>query len=220
MFRRGSGRAARTEDLAKAWRPPRFREDLYSGGHGHACGRGPSSVAGEQRRSVDSNVSRTGIADHPRGTQEDRAHMQRREQPERSGSHRSRSVRPREGMRMSLKGAKVEKFRQRLLAKRKELLSGVHGSNVKSLESTSDEIQDIADQASNAYTKEFLLSIGDTERRMLKQVDEALHKIRQDTYGLCEACGELISERRLEALPFARLCIACQEEEERAKAEK
>jgi DnaK suppressor protein len=123
-------------------------------------------------------------------------------------------------MSMSLKGAKVEKFRQRLLAKRKELLSGVRGSNVKNLESTGDEIQDIADQASNAYTKEFLLSIGDAERRMLKQVDEALHKIRQETFGLCEACGEMISERRLEALPFARLCIACQEEEERAKAER
>ncbi len=121
---------------------------------------------------------------------------------------------------MPIKGAKVEKFRQRLLAKRRELLSGVRGSAVKSLESTSEEIQDIADQASSAYTKEFLLSIGDTERRLLKQVDEALHKIRQDTYGLCEVCGEMISERRLEALPFARLCISCQEEEERAKAEK
>jgi len=119
---------------------------------------------------------------------------------------------------MSLKGAKIEKFRQRLLAKRKELLSGVHGLNVKNLESSSDEIQDIADQASSAYTKEFLLSIGDTERRMLRQVDQALNKIREDTYGLCEACGETISEKRLEALPFARLCIACQEEEERAKA--
>jgi DnaK suppressor protein len=121
---------------------------------------------------------------------------------------------------MSLKGAKVEKFRQRLLAKRRELLNGVRGSNVKSLESTGEEIQDIADQASSAYTKEFLLSIGDTERRMLQQVDEALYKIRQAQYGLCEGCSEMISERRLEALPFARLCIACQEEEERAKAER
>jgi DnaK suppressor protein len=122
-------------------------------------------------------------------------------------------------MSMPLKGAKVEKFRQRLLVKRRELINGVRGANVKSLESTSDEIQDIADQASSAYTKEFLLSIGDAERRTLKQVDEALYKIRQETYGLCEACGEMISERRLEALPFARLCIACQEEEERAKVE-
>jgi DnaK suppressor protein len=121
---------------------------------------------------------------------------------------------------MSLKGAKIEKFRQRLLAKRKELLNGVRGSNVKSLESTGEEIQDIADQASSAYTKEFLLSIGDTERRLLKQVDEALYKIRQEKFGQCEGCGEMIGERRLEALPFARLCIACQEEEERAKAER
>ncbi len=130
----------------------------------------------------------------------------------------ARRVRPREGTRMSLKGPKLEKFKQRLLAKRKELITEVRGSNVGSLEISTDGIQDIADQASSAYTKEFLLSIGDAERRMLKQVDEALHKIRQDTYGLCESCGELISERRLEALPFAKLCITCQEEEERAKA--
>ena len=54
---------------------------------------------------------------------------------------------------------------------------------------------------------------------MLRQVDEALDKIRQDTYGLCESCGEMINERRLEALPFAKLCISCQEKEEQAKAE-
>ncbi|HSB72559.1 MAG TPA: TraR/DksA family transcriptional regulator [Candidatus Methylomirabilis sp.] len=119
---------------------------------------------------------------------------------------------------MSLKGPKLEKFKQRLIAKRKELLSGVRGSNVGSIETSTDGIQDIADQATSAYTKEFLLSIGDAERRMLKQVDEALNKIQQETYGLCESCGELINERRLEALPFARLCITCQEEEERAKA--
>lgn len=121
---------------------------------------------------------------------------------------------------MSLKGQKLEKFKQRLVAKRKELVSEVRGSNVGSLETNADGIQDIADQASSAYTKEFLLSIGDAERRMLRQVDEALDKIRQDTYGLCESCGEMINERRLEALPFARLCIKCQEkeEEERIKA--
>lgn len=119
---------------------------------------------------------------------------------------------------MSLKGPKLEKFKQRLLTKRKELLSGVRGSNVGSIETNTDGIQDIADQATSAYTKEFLLSVGDAERRMLKQVDDALERIRQETYGLCEVCGETISERRLEALPFAKLCITCQEEEERAKA--
>jgi DnaK suppressor protein len=136
----------------------------------------------------------------------------------REGVPCARMTRPREGASMSLKGPKLEKFKQRLLAKRRELISEVRGSNVGSLEANSDRIQDIADQASSAYTKEFLLSIGDAERRMLRQVDEALNKIRQETYGLCESCGEMINERRLEALPFARLCITCQEEEERAKA--
>jgi DnaK suppressor protein len=120
---------------------------------------------------------------------------------------------------MSVKGARAERFKQRLLAKRRELMSGVRGSSLKGLDMASDGIQDIADQASSAYTKEFLLSIGDAERRLLQQIDEALDKIRQDTYGLCEVCGETIGERRLEAVPFAKLCIGCQEEEEqRAKA--
>ncbi len=119
---------------------------------------------------------------------------------------------------MSLKGTKLEKFRQRLLVKRKELIGGVRGSNVDSIETNTDGIQDLADQASSAYTKEFLLSIGDAERRILKQVDEALKKIKEETYGLCESCGEMISERRLEALPFAKLCISCQEQEEETRA--
>ena len=76
-------------------------------------------------------------------------------------------------------------------------------------------ILDLADQAANAYTKELRLSVGDAERRLLRLVDAALEKIRLKTYGTCEKCGERIAEKRLEALPFARYCIACQEEEER-----
>jgi DnaK suppressor protein len=83
-----------------------------------------------------------------------------------------------------------------------------------SMEASAEAIQDIADQASTAYTKEFLLSIGDTERRLLQQVDHALDKIRRKSYGLCEKCGEPVGEKRLEALPFAKLCIRCAEEEE------
>jgi DnaK suppressor protein len=118
---------------------------------------------------------------------------------------------------MPLKGTKLERFKQQLIAKRRELLSEVRGSSTGSLETTGDGIQDIADQASSAYTKEFLLSIGDAERRLLKQVDDALERIRQQTFGRCEGCGEMIGERRLEAIPFAKLCIGCQEEEERAE---
>lgn len=112
--------------------------------------------------------------------------------------------------------AKLEKFKQRLLEKRQALLSGVKERSTTSMEGDGG-IQDVADQASTAYTKEFLLSIGDQERRLLQQVDAALEKIRSDTYGQCEKCESEISEKRLEALPFAKYCIACQEEEEKRR---
>lgn len=113
-----------------------------------------------------------------------------------------------------MKAAKLKELQRRLVEKRRELLSGVRTRSAVNLQAGDDGIQDIADQATSAYTKEFLLSLGDAERRLLRQVDAALGKMRQNTYGLCEKCGEGISEKRLEALPFAQYCIACQEEEE------
>ena len=115
---------------------------------------------------------------------------------------------------MPMRAAMVERLKQKLLQKRRSLLSEVREKHASNLESGTDGIQDIADQATTAYTKEFLLSIGDAERQLLKQVDAALEKMRLKKYGLCERCGEAIGQKRLEALPFARFCIACQEEEE------
>jgi DnaK suppressor protein len=120
-------------------------------------------------------------------------------------------------MGMPLRAAVLERLKERLLEKRRALINTVREKRANNLEGGgSDGTQDIADQATTAYTKEFLLSISDTERQQLKQVDAALEKMRQKKYGECERCGEPISEKRLEALPFARFCIACQEEEERS----
>jgi len=113
-----------------------------------------------------------------------------------------------------VKAAKLKELQRRLEEKRKELLSGVRARSATSLQAGDEGIQDIADQATSAYTKEFLLSLGDAERRLLRQVDAALGKMRQNTYGLCEKCEEEISPKRLEALPFASYCIGCQQEEE------
>jgi DnaK suppressor protein len=110
--------------------------------------------------------------------------------------------------------AQLERFRKKLLEKRKELIKEVQSSSSSSMETGSDGIQDIADQASSAYTKEFLLSVGDEERRILKQIDIALDKIKKGSYAKCEHCKSPISLKRLEALPFAQLCIACKEKEE------
>lgn len=113
-----------------------------------------------------------------------------------------------------MRASKLKELEKRLLEKRKELFSGVRTRNATRFE-TGGETLDLADQAANSYTKEFLLSLGDAERRLLRQVDAALEKIRLRTYGTCEKCGDEIAVKRLEALPFATYCIACQEEEER-----
>lgn len=110
--------------------------------------------------------------------------------------------------------AKLEELKRKLMEKRKELISGMRESSTWGIEAGNNGTQDIADQASSAYTKEFLLSIGDSERKLLKLVDAALEKIRQNTYGKCERCGSPIAEKRLEALPFASFCLPCQEAEE------
>ncbi|HEY4719555.1 MAG TPA: TraR/DksA family transcriptional regulator [Candidatus Methylomirabilis sp.] len=113
-----------------------------------------------------------------------------------------------------MRASKLKELENRLLEKRKGLLSGVRSRSTTQLETDSGTL-DLADQAANAYTKEFLLSLGDAERRLLRQVDAALEKIRAGKYGTCEKCGGEIAIKRLEALPFAEYCIACQEEEER-----
>lgn len=113
-----------------------------------------------------------------------------------------------------MRASKLKELEKWLLDKRKGLLSGVR-AQATNLETGSGGILDLADQAANAYTKEFLLSLGDADRRTLRQVDAALEKIRLGTYGKCEKCEGEIGIKRLEALPFAEYCISCQEEEER-----
>jgi DnaK suppressor protein len=113
-----------------------------------------------------------------------------------------------------VRASKLKELEKWLLGKRKGLLSGVR-AQASNLETAGSGTLDLADQAANAYTKEFLLSLGDADRRLLRQVDSALEKIRLRTFGKCEKCEGEIAVKRLEAVPFAEYCISCQEEEER-----
>ena len=82
-----------------------------------------------------------------------------------------------------------------------------------------DSAQDIADRASNSYQKEFLFARSNNDRQFLQMVEHALSNIAEGTYGECEHCGNPINERRLEAVPWARHCISCQEKLERGELE-
>ena len=72
----------------------------------------------------------------------------------------------------------------------------------------------MADLGSDAYEQEFTLSLMASEEGTLEKVEHALDRIRSRTYGTCEDCGGVIAKKRLEAIPFAALCIRCAEKQE------
>ena len=73
----------------------------------------------------------------------------------------------------------------------------------------------MADMATDNFDREFSLDIASNEQGMLNRIDEALKKIQEGTYGVCENCEKPISSKRLKAVPSAKLCIKCKEEEEK-----
>ena len=77
----------------------------------------------------------------------------------------------------------------------------------------------MADVATDNYDRELNLDLASTEQKLLNEITTALKKIDDGSYGKCESCDEKISVQRLSAMPYARLCIKCKEEEEK-KAKK
>jgi RNA polymerase-binding protein DksA len=65
----------------------------------------------------------------------------------------------------------------------------------------------MADIGSDIYEQEFALGLMDSERKLIREIDDALQRIEQHTYGICEGTGKPISKARLEAQPWARYCI-------------
>lgn len=74
-----------------------------------------------------------------------------------------------------------------------------------------DSAQDIADRASSSYQKEFLFHQSNNDRQLLQMVEAALLRVRQGSYGECVSCGSEINIKRLQAVPWTRYCISCQE---------
>ncbi len=75
----------------------------------------------------------------------------------------------------------------------------------------------MADVATDNYDREFSLGLADKEQNLLHRIDAALEKIEGGTYGSCETCEKKISKIRLKAVPYAELCIPCQEKQEKKK---
>jgi DnaK suppressor protein len=109
---------------------------------------------------------------------------------------------------------KLRVFRERLQQKKQEILEAYNKNKTYGKEADEDGAQDIADKASNSYAKEFLFSLSNTERELLQLMDDALARIEDKRFGVCVSCEEEMNQKRLEAVPWARHCLACQEKQE------
>jgi DnaK suppressor protein len=109
----------------------------------------------------------------------------------------------------------LKKMREKLLAMRSALLRNVQSEIQEGREQTKDEGMDTYDIASDARDREISLILNDRDRDKALAIDDALARIDEGSYGVCESCESDIAEARLEALPFTRLCVSCQAEREK-----
>lgn len=114
---------------------------------------------------------------------------------------------------------KLEQFKKRLEERQRELRRVVARTEDEGRAADSETAQDIADKAANSYNKEFLFHQSNSDRQLLGMVESALDRVRQGNFGQCISCGGEINSKRLEAVPWTRYCIACQEKLEKGQLE-
>jgi len=109
----------------------------------------------------------------------------------------------------------LAKMREQLGEMKTKLLSEIDSELRAEREANKDEGMDTYDLASEERDREINFILSDRERVKIKQIDDALDRLDQGTYGVCESCGLEIAEERLQAMPFTRLCRDCQQEQEK-----
>jgi DnaK suppressor protein len=109
---------------------------------------------------------------------------------------------------------KLDCFKNILLQKRSALTGIVQRTEDYGREKD-QSAQDITDMAVESYTKDFLFVKSAGDRQILRNIDDALVRIDAGTYGFCANCDNEINPRRLEAVPWAALCVKCQELQEK-----
>jgi DnaK suppressor protein len=114
---------------------------------------------------------------------------------------------------------KIDSFRKQLEERQADLRKIVARNEQDGREAEVGTAQDIADRAANSYTKEFLFHQSNSERQTLQMVESALARLREGVFGECINCGNEINAKRLEAVPWTRYCIGCQEKLENGQLE-
>ncbi len=110
---------------------------------------------------------------------------------------------------------KLASYRMKLHQIRKDLLGDVKKNRANSKEGADQQVADIADDAAQSYTRQLILNLGEQDREQLKLVEEAIEKINEGNYGICQQCEKSIPEARLKVVPFAIYCVVCLNEIEK-----
>ena len=109
--------------------------------------------------------------------------------------------------------AEIKKFKALLLAKLTEILGNVTTMESEAFHRDRSDLSNLplhmADLGSDSYEIDNIIGLLDSERKILMEVSDALSRIEDGTYGICQGHGEQISKQRLKAIPWARYCVAC-----------
>jgi DnaK suppressor protein len=113
--------------------------------------------------------------------------------------------------------AQLKKFRELLESKRRDILRRAQQTLDEDMTLDVDDLPDEMDLASSEYLQSFTFRLRGREKVFLDKIQQALERIDEGKFGVCEDCGEPISIKRLEARPETTLCIRCKEEQERVE---
>ena len=103
-----------------------------------------------------------------------------------------------------------EEIRKTLLDMREKLLAGISENPIPEARATQSDIGDIIDQAGDERDRELSLLLSVRDKEKLLAINEALEKLKEGTYGICEECGERIGSGRLKVMPLAKYDVSCQ----------
>jgi DnaK suppressor protein len=115
--------------------------------------------------------------------------------------------------RIKLTSAEIKKFKATLLKKLSEILGNVTSMETEALRRDRSDLSNMpihmADLGTDSCEIDNIIGLVDSERKILVEVNDALSRIEDGTYGICEGRGEPIPKQRLKAIPWARYCVAC-----------
>ena len=109
----------------------------------------------------------------------------------------------------------MEEIKDLLLKMQQQIVDEIEEDRNKSESAVTSDIGDSIDHANEERSRELYQLLCERDLKKLDQIKEALERMKDDDYGVCESCGDDIAKKRLMAMPFTRLCIKCKNEEER-----